>query len=209
MKKQRNRRALAVIRALRSRQEKQSQKIDILCKDMVKAHRHFAGKLARVLCVNQFYEALLCCSTLEDMLDTAIRSVQERIETAETAVFLLEEGGFDIHRPKPYLKETTPALHEWFTRELVQNISLHPRACSLTDMLKMGLQGPPSVLKTVSATAIPLSKSGLAIGFIWVCRPCRPLSAEELSFAGALATGLSIAIAHTQIATKQSLSSKL
>ncbi|MCE5186523.1 MAG: hypothetical protein LLF76_10400 [Planctomycetaceae bacterium] len=210
MRKQANRRALAVIRSLRCRQEKQSQKIDILCRDMVDAHRHFAVKLSDSLYVHRFYEGLLACSTLEEILDTAIRGVLDRIEGCETAVFLLEETGFDIHRLKPCTGEMAAGLEDWFTRDLVQNISLHPRACSLTEMLRMGLQGPPSTLKTLSAAAIGLSKSARAIGFIWICRAGEnPLSAQELSSICAIGAGLANAIAQVHTPGKQTLSAKV
>jgi hypothetical protein len=208
VKKANNKRALKVIRMLRLRHQKQAQQVDILCRDMVSAHQQFAVKLSRMIQVADFYESLLGCSTLQETLNTAIACIEEHIPSAGAAVFLLDENAFEIHSPNELLPEGAPSqFQDWFSRDLVLNISLTPRACSLTQMLQLGLQGPPFALKNLSAAAIPLSRAGHAVGFIWIYRSAQnPLTAEELARASAITTGLCHAILNFQNSVKQPLS---
>lgn len=199
-----NQRALKVIRMLRLRHEKQAQQVDILCRDMVSAHREFAVKLARMIDVTGFYENLLNCSNLQETVDAAIGQIERRIPASAGAVCLLEENGFEIRVHGGLGEIDLSELQTWFTRELVENISLTPRVCSLNQMLRMGLQAPPSILKTISAAAIPLGRQGQGIGFILVVRPAsNPLSAEDLSFVSAVSGGLCSAIAGRQSSARQ------
>lgn len=198
MKKTRNKRALKVIRMLRTRQQKQADQIDILCRDMVSAHRDFAVKLARMIDVNRFYETLLSCSTLSDILNAAVNRVEEAIASSNAAVFVLDDNGYEVYSGVESASGGTALpFQEWFSRELVLNLSLTPRVSSLNQMLQMGLQGSPAALKSISAAAIGLSRSGQAIGFIFVCRSIEePLTAEELSAAASIGNGLCQAIAN-------------
>ena len=73
------------------------------------------------------------------------------------------------------------------------------RICSLDQLLRMGLQGSPAVLKTISLVAIPLGRFGQAVGFVLVYRPAHlPLQAEELSRLAAVSVGLRQAIGSFQ-----------
>jgi hypothetical protein len=160
---------------------------------MVSAHRQFAVKLARMVDVTEFYEHLLNCSSLQETIDVSIRLIEQRSASA-AAVCLLEESGFEIRAGGAGGMDVSE-LQTWFTKELVQNVSLTPRVCSLNQLLRMGMQAPPSILKTISAATVPLSRSGQAVGFILVARPAsNPLTAEDLSFVSAFSAGLCKAI---------------
>jgi hypothetical protein len=189
---------------LRLRQEKQAQQIDILCRDMVSAHRQFSVKLARMIDVTEFYKDLMGCSSLQETVDASIRLIEQRIVSAAGAVCLLDEGGFDIRVNGGLGDIDVSELQTWFTKELVHNISLTPRVCSLNQLLRMGLQAPPSILKTISAAAVPLNRSGRAVGFMFiVCPASNPLTAEDLSFAAAVSAGFCNAIGAYQSSVKQ------
>jgi hypothetical protein len=198
-----NHRALKVIRMLRLRHQKQAQQIDILCQDMVSAHRQFAVKLGRMMDVTEFQETLLGCAGLQETLDTAIRLIEKRSACA-AAVCLVDESGLEV-RVNGGLGEIDLAeLQSWFTKELIHNISLTSRVCSLNQLLQMGLQAPPAILKTLHAAAVPLSRAGQAVGFILMVRPASsPLAAEDLSFASAVSRGLCSAITACQSSVKQ------
>ena len=199
-----NKRALKVIRSLHSHQKKQAGKIDMLCKDMVSAHREFSTKLATVSFAASYYESLLGCTDLDDLQDTAIRCIRQAIKEADAAVFLLSENDFDVHMADTGVSDPVEKreFRHWFTREMVQNISQMNRICSLDQLLRMGLQGAPAVLKTISLAAIPLGRFGQSLGFVLVYRPAhRPLQSEELSRLAAVSTGLREAIQSFQKAT--------
>lgn len=195
----RNHRALAVIRALRSRQRRQHQQIEILCQDMVAAHGQFAQKLARLTFVAGFYETLLACGTLETLLDKAAQSIRWRIPGAGVAVFLLEKQGFDIHiAPAP---EDQPAvgredLQQWFSADTVAAVARAGRICSAARLLTLGMQAPPGVLKQVALVAMPLGILGCAVGFVLLWRAAdNPIQPEQIETLAAAAAGLRAAIA--------------
>lgn len=193
----RNRRALHTIRTLRMRQNKQAQKIDILCQDMVSAHEQFLLKLTRLAFATSFYESLLGCAGLEEMLDRAVLQIRAAIAQSGAAIVLIETGGFDVHIAKSADRQQVEQshIHNWFTPDIVRQISHTNRICSLSDMLKMGLQASPSALKTLSAAAVPLGRLGLGVGFILIYRNAEnPLLAEELSSIAAVTPGLREAI---------------
>lgn len=207
-----NKRALKVIRTLHTRQQKQADKVDIMCCDMVAAHREFATKLAQLTFVTSFYESLLQRSGLEDVLDAAVWGIREAVTEADAAVFLLSENGFDVHMADAGVSDPVEKreFQHWFTRELVNSVSQMNRICSLEQLLRMGLQGPPAILKTISIAAMPLGRFGRGVGFVLVYRPAHlPLQAEELSRLAAISVGLREAIGSFQKSLAQPLDNSL
>lgn len=192
-----NKRALKVIRSLHTCQKKQAGKIDVLCRDMVSAHREFSTKLAALSFAASYYESLLGCTDLDDLLDTAVQGIREAVKETDAAIFILSENGFDVHIADTGVADPVEKrqFQHWFTRELVNSVSQMNRICSLDQLLRMGLQGSPAVLKTISLAAIPLGRFGQAVGFVLVYRPAHlPLQTEELSRLAAVSTGLREAI---------------
>ena len=196
-----NKRALKVIRSLHTCQKKQAGKIDVLCRDMVSAHRDFSSKLARTSFAASYYESLLGCNGLDDLLNTAVKGIREAVKEIDAAIFLLSENGFDVHIADTGVADPVEKrqFQHWFTRELVRSVSQMNRICSLDQLLHMGLQGSPATLKTISLAAIPLGRFGQAVGFVLVYRPAHlPLQAEELSRLAAVSSGLHEAIGSFQ-----------
>lgn len=192
MRTRHHKRALQVIRELRRRQETQHQKIDILCSDMVSAHCQFSQKQARMNFAVSFYESLLVCGDRVSLLDSAIRCIEANVTEAGCAVFLLEEGGFSLNTSHTFSAgiENTQ-LKDWFSQPLVDQISQMNRICTLEQLLRMGLQGPPAILKTISAAAVPLGRFGQGLGFMLLYRHAGyPLTGEELSRIAAVTSGL-------------------
>ncbi len=190
-----NRRALRTIRLLRTRQHRQGQKIDILCRDMVSAHEQFALKLTRLGFVTSFYESLLGCAGLDETLQRSVELMRDTVPQAGAAIFLAEPSGFDIHLARSADQVEQTHFQRWFTRDIVDQISRTNRICTLEEMLKMGLQAPPSALKTLSAAAVPLGRLGRGGGFVLIYRAAgNPLQSEELSRIAAVAPGLREAI---------------
>ena len=197
MRTRHHKRALQVIRELRRRQETQSQKIDILCSDMVSAHSQFSRKQARMNFALSLYESLLGCRDRCAVLDAAIRCLEANVTEAGCAVFLLAEEGYEIHTGPAGIGGDIEKNHleAWFSRPLVDQISQMNRLCSLEQLLRMGLQGPPAMLKTISAAAVPLGRFGQGLGFLFLYRQAGyPLTAEELSRVAAVTAGLRQAI---------------
>lgn len=207
-----NQRALKVIRSLHSRRRELTKKIDILCNDMVTAHSDFSVKLSKLNFVTAFYESLLNCSTLDDVLDVSVSGIRASIEQADAAIILLADNGFDVHVTEQNLSDSIEKtqFRSWFTRELVSSISQMNRICSLEQLLQMGLQGPPAIMKTISIAAIPLGRLGQGLGLVLVYRPAdMPLRSEELSRIAAVSGGLRKAILSHTSDTTSSLSNEL
>lgn len=197
MNQKRNQRALNTIRALKSRQQTQAKKIDILCRDMVSAHEQFSQKLSRLTFAASFYEALLTCGDREDTIERAVKLIGANVDQAAAAVFLVEASGFDVHLAKSPEEGKVEKAHfqSWFSRRMVEQIGQTNHICTLDEMLQMGLMAPPSAIKTLSAAAVPLGRLGIGVGFILVYRTAaHPLLAEELSRIAAIAPGLREAI---------------
>ncbi|HOK96590.1 MAG TPA: hypothetical protein PK052_05705 [Anaerohalosphaeraceae bacterium] len=193
-----NRRALKVLRYLRQKHSHQAKQIDILCRDMVGAHREFSVKLATLNFAVSFYESLLGCSDMETLLDTAAGRFRAALNGADAAIFLLSDHGFDVHIANAGLFEPVEKgqFANWFTPKLVDTISRMNRICWLEQMLRMGLQAPPGVLKTISLAAAPLGQFEKGAGFVLIYRPASmPLQPDELSCVAAVAPGLRKAIA--------------
>ena len=188
-----NKRALKALRAMRARHQKQAQQIDILCNDIVSAHQEFSLKLNRLNFAASFYEALLSANDRDELLDIAVKCIRAHINEASVAIFLLEDNGFDVHLADVSFTDTagSHSFQDWFTPRLVDHISRTNRVCSLEQLLRMGLQGPPAILKTLSAAAVPLGRFGQGLGFIFVYRHAgQPLTAEELSRVAGISSGL-------------------
>ena len=194
----RNQRALAVIRALRRRQRRQNQQIEILCKDMVGAHGQFAQKLSRLTFVAGFYEKMLGCGSLETLLDKAALTIQSRISGARVAIFLIEKHGYDIHiapSPENVLPINREDFQRWFTTQTVGNIASAGQVCTKQHLLTLGMQAPPALLKQVSMMALPLGVLGCAVGVVLVWRAAQePIQGEQMDSLSAAAAGLRAAI---------------
>lgn len=192
-----NKRALKTIRTLRLRQQKQADQIEMLCCDMVSAHREFSTKLSTLKFVTSFYESLLQCADLPELFHVAINGIREAVDEIDAAVFLLSEDGFDVHVADAGVSDSVEKrqFRHWFGRELVGRISQMNRVCSMEQLLRMGLQGPPAIMKTISLAAIPLGGFGRGIGFVLVYRPAHlPFQSEDLSRLAAINTGLCQAV---------------
>lgn len=165
---------------------------------MVGAHREFSTKLANLNFAVSFYESLLGCSNMETLLDIAAGRFRAALNGADAAIFLLSDTGFDVHIADSGLFEPVEKgqFRSWFTPKLVDSISRMNRICSLEQMLRMGLQAPPGVLKTISAAAAPLGQFEKGAAFVLIYRPSSaPLQPDELSRIAAVAPGLRKAIA--------------
>ena len=204
-----NKRALKVIRHLRTDGMKQAEKIDILCHDIVSAHREFSTELATLNYTVSFYERLLGCADMEALLEMAIRSIHQTIEQADAAVVLLTDNDFEVHIPETGSVEHVEKqqFRQWFTREIVNTVSQMNRVCTLDQLLRMGLQGTPAILKTISLAAIPLGRD---IGLLLVYRPAEcPFQVGDLSCLGAVSGGLREAVTGFQTAQTSSADNSL
>jgi hypothetical protein len=193
-----NERALRTIRNLRFRQKRYLQKIDILCRDIVGAHSEFIEKLSILTFSLQFQESLLGLTDVCGVLNAATEFLRFHLQNSAAAVFMIELKGFEIHfsgSPEQYTIEKS-RFENWFTPQVVYEISHSRQICTLQQMLAMGLQAPPTALKHITVAAIPLGQIGKTMGFVLLYRPAELLyTPQELA---AVMPALRIAIQRIQ-----------
>ena len=165
-------RALRAVKKLNQIRHKHSQKIDILCNDMVGMQRDFIEQLGLLTFTVNFYESIAGQTNMSNLLDIAAEHIREFVKNSNVAVFLLETGGFELHMADDSpIKFDSAMIESYFTPEVVNEISRSNRICSLDDMCEMGLQGKPGVLSKISAAAVPLGRFAEPVGFYQVSAP--------------------------------------
>jgi hypothetical protein len=194
----RNTRALRTIRNLRFRQEHYTKKIDILCRDIVGAHSEFIEKLSILTFSLQFQESLLGVTDVSGILGAASQFLRRQLQNTAIAVFMIEpKGCFDIHfgGSSQEIAVVKNRFENWFTPQVVHEISHSRQICKLEQMLEMGLQASPAALKHISVAAIPLGQIGKTMGFVLFYRPAELLyTPQELARATAVMPALRVAI---------------
>lgn len=193
----RNKRLHLLVKKHNKERKKQAQKIDILCNDIIAAQRNFIKQLSTVAFAAEFYNAIIATTTLENLFDIAAANIKQQIADANIAFFLRHPDNFELHSFKSEHLVTLRKhpLEDSLNPQLVENICRSNKVCTLQDLLEMGLNEKPSVLKKISATTIPLGRFGSSTGFILICRPSEnQLTAEQISLISAITPGLSKAI---------------
>lgn len=80
-----------LVKKLNKERKKQSQKIDILCNDLISAQRNFIKRLGTISFIANFCESIVGASDLNNLLYTAVRII--KAETADASViFFLKNG---------------------------------------------------------------------------------------------------------------------
>jgi len=199
--KKRYRRWRLLISELNKERKKQAQKTDILCNDLIAAHRDFIKKLDTIRFTANFYEAIVGIKDLSNLTFTASKFIKKEIAEANVSFFLRQTDNFKLHMfesDQPILPEKE-GVESCFTPEVAENICKSNKICTLDDMFKMGLGGNLTCLNKISAVTIPLSQTGPSLGFILIYRSAEnKLTAEEINSISAIAGGLARAIACCQ-----------
>ena len=216
--KQRNKRLRLLIKKLNKARKKQSQKIDILCNDLIAEQRKFIHRLNIIGFTANFYESIIGATDLEDLLYTAARMIKSETTDANVTFFLRRENdpstslkaGFELHmfesghpiifEPKRPAGGDRDRLENCISPELMDNIFKSNKVCTLDDMFAMDLQGHLTGMNKVSATTIPLGWLGTSLGFMLIYRSSdHELTADDVDRIRAVTGGLSRAIASCHI----------
>lgn len=209
----RNKRLRLLITRFNKQRKKQAKQIDILCNDIILAHKDFLKALKTIGFAADFYNAVIGITDLNELLCTAGSYIQKHTSDVHVAFFLLAQSGAEGTQPDNLdCRQTSFELHvfendqpidledrrieNFFTTELVGNIAKSNRICAIEDMLAMGLAVPPACLEKISTAAIPLSTPASSMGFVLIYRSLRnPLTADELKAIAQIAPGLGRSIA--------------
>jgi hypothetical protein len=195
---QRQRRLRLLVKKLNKERKRQASQIDILCNDLIAAHRSFVHRLNGVSFAASFFKNLLGESDLRRLLLRAGQLLEKEMPGANITFFLRQPEGcriptFESH--EALLIDNRP-LEDLFQATLVDCVCKANRPCTLDDLVDMGLEGNLADLNEVSMATLPLNDLGRALGFVLVYRPvpCR-LRTDELRKASLITCGLSHAIA--------------
>jgi len=198
----RQKRLRRLVKKLNEERKKQAQKIDILCKDFIAGHKDFIKGLDTVSFAASFYESIVGATELTNLLYIAGKTIRDEIGDVNVAFFLRKNKSFELHlfeSDRPVTLEKYD-LENCFTHDLVDNICKSNKQCTLDDLLKMGLQGNPSVLRNISLVAVPLGQFGSSFGFILIYRPAQEkFNGERIKNVVAITSGLSRAIDSCQM----------
>jgi hypothetical protein len=197
----RNTRLRLLIRRFNKQRKQQAKQIDILCNDIMSAHKDFLKALKVIGFAADFYNAIIGITDLNELLCTAGSYIQKRTPDVHIAFFLLAQTSMEGIQPDNFelhiFENDQPIalddrrVENFFSTELVVNISKSNQICTMEDMLEMGLQCSPAFLEKISAAAIPLSTTSSSTGFILIYRSSRnQLTADELKAIAQITPGL-------------------
>lgn len=194
-----------LIKKLNQERKRQAKKIDIICNDLIAAHRSFIRTLNAITFAADFYKSIMGTTDLGRLLHTASKLIKDEIGDVNVSFFLRQADSFELHMfesDKPIVLEKQ-RLENHFTTELVEDISKSNKLCTLEDMFAMGLQANLTELNIISAVTIPLDGLGLPLGFILIYRSSEnELKVDELNKITPVTPGLSRAIQACQLISR-------
>jgi hypothetical protein len=201
----RNKRLRLLIRQFNKQRKKQAAQIDILCNDIMMAHKDFIKALRTIGFAADFCNSIVGITDLNELLCTAGSYIQKHTPDIHVAFFLLTQNGiegmsaenFELHvfESDEPIDPEDKRMENFFTTELVIEIGKSGRICTIEDMLGMGLQCSPVFLEKISTVAIPLSTAGSSIGFILLYRSSHnPLAVDDIKALAQITPGLTRSI---------------
>ena len=197
----RQKRLRLLIKQLNKARKIQAQKTDILCNDIISAHRKFLHNLKMLSFTANFYESLAGITELSLLLTTAAEYMKDHLTNSQLAIVLRLPHSFELHIPFSEKDEpkTNCWLADYLTEEIVQAVCKSNQICTLDEMLKMSMQIPPAMLGKLTAAAIPLSRSSISLGFIiiWKNLP-EKVTENEIKYIRTVTPGLTKAIQAAQ-----------
>lgn len=197
MNETRIRRVRDLVHRLNNDRRQQAKKIDILCNDMVAAHKDFVKQLTIMTFGVKFYESIMAQADLGSLLDMTVDTIASEVAESKVSLFLLRENTFDIHMANACdpIEVEQIDFESCFTSEVVKEIARATHVCSLDEMCTQGLFASPAILGSISAVAIPLGHIGDPVGFILLHRSSEnKLQNDEIEKIAGITTGLCSAI---------------
>lgn len=191
----RNKKLYQFVKGVNRKRRAQAKQIDILCNDIIGMHRGFLQTLNKLAFAADFCEAMIGCCDLPRILAETAARINRLFGQCHTVFFLPQA---ENQRVYVYDNQQSPedcGLEKYFSHELIDNIVKSNKVCMLDELLSMGLQVGPGVLKNISAAAVPICEDGMAAGFVLVYKsPSQSIRAEQLEYITAIRSTLSRAI---------------
>lgn len=192
----RNNRIRMLVKQLNQQRKQQARQIDMLCGDIISAHRDFINTVKTLAFAADFYESLIGIDNMDKLLYTTARAITGRIPDTNFVFFLSQPEAFQF-----YAFECDRHCHQdqrlekYLTNELVRAVTKANKPCDTNDLLQMGLQAKPSLLKDISAITAPIAEDGSSAGFILMYKTHQQkFSQEQIKLACSIRRALSKAL---------------
>jgi hypothetical protein len=155
-----------LVRGVNRQRKIQARKIDILCTDMVSAHRSILDRLEGLTFTNSLYESLVGCSGAAEVLEAISALFADRFGHCGIAIATLDEGGITLHDTHAGLGEEVSQLPSFFTAENIRALCAANRILTLAELLELPVEIPPKTAERATAAAVPLRLAANATGLL-------------------------------------------
>ena len=193
----RHQRLRLLIKKLNKERKKQAKQIDILCNNIISAQKDFIRRLKVIDFRANFYELIIGATDLNVLLSTAASIIKDETDNANITFFLRQGDSFEIYNFDDSMTVSPDKAHieSCFSPELMTNICMSNKICSIDDMFAMGLQGNLTCFNTISAVTVPFGSAGSVQGFMFIYRSQdKKLTSGEIRKISAVTSGFSQAI---------------
>ena len=186
-----------LVKTLNTKRKAQARQIDILCNDIVSAHKTFTLQLNEMMYANEIFESLIGIRTTEDIISQTSAILRKNLADSNIAIYLKTTGKFEFHHSDMVTQTCFQAieLEKCFTPEIAENICKSNSVCNLNNLFEMGFNGSVNMLKNISLATIPMNKFKPATGFILIYKNSNePLTVEDLQKSAIAATAIGKAL---------------
>ena len=194
---ERNQRLRLLLRRLNKQRKQQASQIDILCNDLIGAHRSFLQRLQEIGFAAEFYRSLLGGTDANGILTRAGRVIRQELPGAGVSFFLRQSDGFELHAcpGDESLYSDHPGPQDDFDSELVDSICKHNKPCTFDDIVAMSTGSTLAALRKYSLATLPVSDLGRSLGFVLLYCPLpQALNAADVRRVGPVMCGLAQAL---------------
>ena len=179
--KKRQERVRWLIKSHNKIRKKHTKQIDILCHDLIDAHRSFISRLGAISFAAGFYKSLVGVTDLDKLLGIAAGHIRTMVPKAQVSFYLMQS---DSCREVLYSASTVDQNDQSESRlndKFALAICAVNKVCELEQLQSMDLYTDADLFNNFSVGTIPLSVDSQSIGFILLCtRVSNPLQSKHL-----------------------------
>ena len=137
---------------------------------------------------------------LGGILFVSNKLIKEEIGDVSVSFYLRKEEQFELNISEQRTEDVAgEQLENCFNSEVIENVCNANKKCNVDELVSMGLQCNPIILKETWAQTLPLEQMGASVGFILIYSSiARKLSEEQINLITSITPGLSKAIVCSQ-----------
>ena len=191
-----------LVKKLNKKRKKQETQIDILCNDLVSAHRDFIKRLYNISFIANFYESIMGTADLRQLIQTSAKIIHDELLDVNISFFLRTSDDFELHCWTHNFPpaDTKHRLEDFFNLDTVNKICSLNRPCSLEEIFTADSDAEIDIINNFSAAALPLNPFGPPLGFMLIYRAAdNKLTDQEIKRLSAVTSGLARAILASRV----------